>query len=461
MTQTLRTALLPICVAVMILTLLGCSDTPGSPHDQAAKTVTVTPPPTLEILNTTDTSITVRITAPNVGAPEGFILQWAPAALLNQAGGWENYPACAAIFGQLGPFGVSAFHLAPNQQMVITIGHWVTAAGLSAQIDPDCADFHCGDNWSIRASIVPFGICEISEYTPTATATIAIIPGCESGQNHCTFSQGYWKNHQGEWPAPYSPAAAFYSSGRTWAQTISDPGSGDKQLRVQYIAALLNKANGSPTSQIVAVVGVGNMSIQDILDESNTYFTQLPATTLNASRITEYASVLEAWNTHDFYPDEYSGYRIGPGHCDGEQDPDGGGESETCTYSQGYWKNHQQLWPAPYDPGNMFFSSSTTWGQTIADPGNGDKQLRVQYIAAVLNQQTGAPVNEIVDISGVGNKSIAQILVETKFHFEHLPATTLTEAQITEYAIVLEAWNTHDFYPDSNTGVRLGPGHCE
>lgn len=446
-------------LGLLSLLSLSCSDTPGSPSDPSAKTVTTVPPPTVVILGTTDTSITVQFTAPSVGAPAGFVLQWAPSVALNGAGGWENYAACAAIFGQDGPFGTSAFSLGPNQSVTIVIGTWLTSQGISGLIDPDCSYFFCSQEWSVRGYVVPFGLCDKADNSQTVIAT---TPDC-GGESSCTYSQGYWKNHQSEWPAPYVPANPFYGSGKTWSQTLADPGNGDKQLRVQFIAATLNKGNGIGVTQSVSVSGVGTKTIAQILTESDAYFTALPSVTLTANQITQYAAVLEAWNTNSFYPNAQSGVRLGPGHCgdddgtgDGGDGGDGGGGNggDGCTWSQGYWKNHTP-WPAPHAPSDLWFNIPTeTWasaitGLNLPNNRNSEVNLAKQYVAAMLNKANGASTSATTVIDG-NSMSIQQILdASTAFFNGQTPSVANT---------TLDKWKTA--LDNFNLGY-IGPGHCD
>ena len=63
----------------------------------------------------------------------------------------------------------------------------------------------------------------------------------------CTLTQGYWKNHP-NWPAPYSPNALFFNSGKSWMTILGTPPKGGNAyiiLAHQYIAATLNIASGA------------------------------------------------------------------------------------------------------------------------------------------------------------------------------------------------------------------------
>jgi len=64
----------------------------------------------------------------------------------------------------------------------------------------------------------------------------------------CTLTLGYWKNHTNVWPAPYSPTATFFTSGKSWIYELSAaPKGGNAYLILahQWIATTLNLASGA------------------------------------------------------------------------------------------------------------------------------------------------------------------------------------------------------------------------
>jgi hypothetical protein len=81
---------------------------------------------------------------------------------------------------------------------------------------------------------------------PKATWLGGAPPPCSIGDG-CTYTIGYWgKKPDVVWRGSYSRSAVFYLSGKTWNEVINDTGgSGYNILAVQYIAALLNIANGA------------------------------------------------------------------------------------------------------------------------------------------------------------------------------------------------------------------------
>lgn len=78
-----------------------------------------------------------------------------------------------------------------------------------------------------------------------ATPTACVIT-LECG---CTYSQGYWGNKPDVvWPDGYDRNATFFLSGLTWQEVLDAANAGGNGyfiLAKQYIAAILNQANGS------------------------------------------------------------------------------------------------------------------------------------------------------------------------------------------------------------------------
>jgi hypothetical protein len=146
---------------------------------------------------------------------------------------------------------------------------------------------------------------------PKATYTGPVPPpSCNLGQG-CTLTLGYWKTHTEAWPSGFDPNALFFSSGVTWLAAL-DPSqtngsNGYYNLSHQYIAAVLNQANG-------ATVPPG---VQSYLDQAEAFF--IISTTAavacpmpNSCGLQKtWAAILETYNAGK-YPD-------GPPHCDDKE----------------------------------------------------------------------------------------------------------------------------------------------
>jgi hypothetical protein len=129
---------------------------------------------------------------------------------------------------------------------------------------------------------------------------------------------------------------------------------------------------------------------------------------------------------------------------------------EGCTLTQGYWKTHSALGPAPEDlnwellsegPDTIFFLSEQTWYEvfwTAPKKGNPYYILAHQYEAAVLNILSGASSTAEVD---------AAIDWAEDFFSTALPTDTFSKtlrAEIIANAGILGSYNEGD----------VGPGHC-
>jgi hypothetical protein len=127
---------------------------------------------------------------------------------------------------------------------------------------------------------------------------------CQSSGGGCTLTQGYWKNHTDKWPVPYSPTNMFYISGQTWLEVFNTPVSnspGYYQLADQFMAALLNQANGASVPS----------GVQGILNQADAWLVNNgpSACTGKGSCGTQktWAAILDEYN-NGLYPG-------GPVHC--------------------------------------------------------------------------------------------------------------------------------------------------
>jgi hypothetical protein len=126
--------------------------------------------------------------------------------------------------------------------------------------------------------------------------------------------------------------------------------------------------------------------------------------------------------------------------------------TSSCGYTQGYWKNHEEKWPAPYSPTAKWMQPTNltpvTWdglmGMAVTG-GNSYMQLAHQWIAATLNRQSGAPM--AATVVTVLDQSKAWLISKTPVNG---PVPNIKDAQATAWAKVLD---------DYNNG-KLGTLHC-
>jgi hypothetical protein len=124
----------------------------------------------------------------------------------------------------------------------------------------------------------------------------------------CTLTQGYWKNHEDKWPAPYSATAQWMTAGHlvnatTWDGLMETPpvkGNSYLQLAHQWIAATLNSAGGASVPTNVATT----LAASEAWLIANTPATG-PVPYVKNAQATAWAGVL----------DDYNNGLTGPGHC--------------------------------------------------------------------------------------------------------------------------------------------------
>ncbi|HEV8124302.1 MAG TPA: hypothetical protein VGP80_08675 [Gemmatimonadales bacterium] len=102
----------------------------------------------------------------------------------------------------------------------------------------------------------------------------------------CTFTVGYWKNHTTVWPAPYSPGATFYTSGKTWLQVLNTPTQGNAYyiLAYQFIAATLNGTGSAPAN------------VQQAMVDAGAYFANPAGSSLTRAQLIAMGTLLDNYN---------------------------------------------------------------------------------------------------------------------------------------------------------------------
>jgi hypothetical protein len=144
------------------------------------------------------------------------------------------------------------------------------------------------------------------------------------GDDGCTLTQGYWKNHSDResghrniaWPIDEDTDLC----GTTWLDNlgIAPQGNAFYILSHQYIAASLNVAAGA----------VAPPDVSAALDEAESLMADCQITDAERARAVELAGVL----------DDFNNGRTGPGHCgDGPQGGEGEGDcdGEVCSGGEG------------------------------------------------------------------------------------------------------------------------------
>jgi hypothetical protein len=117
--------------------------------------------------------------------------------------------------------------------------------------------------------------------------------------SHCTYTQGWYKNHTDQWPAGSLTPNTVFDGGLTIIALFNTPPKGSQYIILahQYLTALLNVQGGSSVPP----------AVQTALNTAADYFNGGGAGTGDPSvDITGIATIL----------DNYNNGLTGPGHCD-------------------------------------------------------------------------------------------------------------------------------------------------
>lgn len=147
--------------------------------------------------------------------------------------------------------------------------------------------------------------------TGSSTWTVNVEIPCYGG---CTLTQGYWKTHSQEGPAPYDDnwknlpggleeETIFFTSGQTWHQVFWTPPAGNVyyNLAHQYMAAKLNILNGAGSTA----------AVDTAIAQAEAFFaayTPAQAAGLKGGARNTYIQLASTL-------DQYNNGLIGPGHC--------------------------------------------------------------------------------------------------------------------------------------------------
>jgi len=270
--------------------------------------------PTLACAGSTQTSISILVTAGATGAPAGFTIQWMTAADY-AVYGWPSPTICDGSFS--GNASDSRYALAPGASVTVSIGDLLLDNGTSTTCGG--ADLLCGTAYVFRAFAHATSSLNRSDFTANLFCnTLA----CGS-TGACTLTQGYWKNHNDavcvtdatsplcvHWPITSLTLGTVSYDETQLLAIFATPGKGNGLLTLahQLIAAKLNIANGADgTAVSTAIVDADTMIGGLVVPPVGTG-------SLDPSVTDALVTVLANYNQG----------LTGPGHCGGtETDPSG------------------------------------------------------------------------------------------------------------------------------------------
>jgi hypothetical protein len=242
---------------------------------------------------------TISITAGPSGLPNGFAVWWMDRSTYLAGGGvWpadETGATGAADFtGQptLNTFGgqYTTFKLAPNQTIVVEVGDLFQETGVAGTK----TELNYGETYYFTA----FGLDENGSKASNLSATVS---STTTSSTNCTYTQGYWKNHEEVWPVTdLLLGSVSYTAAELDAILEEDvSGNGLVSLAHQLIAAKLNIANGADPSAAAAAIASADALIGGLIVPPIGSGYLSPAST---SALTQTL-------------DDYNNGVTGPGHC--------------------------------------------------------------------------------------------------------------------------------------------------
>ena len=297
--------LFPASLLATLLLLSGCSKeevTPQSPAGAVTATSDgVTCPytqistPTIECYSSTQTSITVKVTAGATGTPGGFVIEYLKEADYIRNG--NSFTGCITA-----NYSSQENCLPPNGCINICI-----------------RDLVCGVKYvfRVRANAGYYASCSCqlpcSEYSCVIVCcTLPCTPTPPTPPTGCTYTQGYWKNHgpnpksngnqTNQWDVTSLVLGTVTYSDTRLQNILNTPvkGNGLISLAHQLIAAKLNRANLASAPQYVldAISAADTLIGGRVIDGGGS---------LSTSATSSFTAILTSYNEGTS--------RGGPGHC--------------------------------------------------------------------------------------------------------------------------------------------------
>ena len=223
--------------------------------------VTVTPGTVARV------GITMDITAGPSGAPGGFTVCWMTLAdYLANGSDWDYADSMGTDLD--GSFTgtptkhtaggtIVSYVLGPSQTVTVEIGDLFDETGVATT---DIDELEPGTAYVMCAYANGFGEQPRSEYSLTYQRTTDVV-------NDCLLTQGYWKNHESEWPVSSLTLGTVSYTKAELLSILNTParGNGLIFLAHQLIATKLNIAAGASGSAILATVAAANALIGSLV----------------------------------------------------------------------------------------------------------------------------------------------------------------------------------------------------
>lgn len=239
------------------------------------------------------------ITAGPSGAPNGFTVRWMDASTYWSNGGafqpeLANGESFASFTGvpTLNTFGgqYTTFKIAPNQTIRVEIGDLYDETGVAGSLGEldDAQQYY-------------FGVFANDENGAPASDLSVIVNDQTTATTNCTYTVGYWKNHEEAWPVTSLTLGTVVYTKTELLSILNQSvgGNGLISLCHQLIAAQLNIAQGADPSAASACVAAADALIGGLVCPPVGGGYLDPSTTSATTQCL----------------DDYNNGITGPGHC--------------------------------------------------------------------------------------------------------------------------------------------------
>jgi hypothetical protein len=291
----MKSALAYLLPCLLIPLLLGL---PALAFPQAALDT-----PSLSVVWAGQGKMRLNVVAGPSGAPAGFTVSWMRAEDLAARGGtWPEGTSDDCIrlsftgVATLNTWGETerSFQLQPNEALDTEIGDLTDETGV---LGLKVGELGGGIEYVFQVSAN--ATAEAAASAPTGT-----LAGTTLIQGHdCTYTQGWWKNHQAEWPVESLTLGTVTYTKAQLLQILvgwAVRGNGLISLAHQLIAAKLNIADGANPAEVATAVAEADALIGALVVPPVGTASLAPSMT---SALTQAL-------------DDYSNGLSGPGHCD-------------------------------------------------------------------------------------------------------------------------------------------------
>lgn len=190
-------------------------------------------------------SIVLEVTAGPSGANEGFVVEWMTRADYDALGGWPAAGHAAIGYCEfsgvptltVGP--APSYALGPNASIHVELGDLFDETGTYSGY---VGELTAGTEYVTRAYAGYGGSVE-SPYSNSVFATTL------SDGLGCVLTQGYWKNHEEDWPVLSLTLGSVMYTQAELLDILNTPAEGNGLIFLahQLIAAKLNVASGAST----------------------------------------------------------------------------------------------------------------------------------------------------------------------------------------------------------------------